>query len=442
MGAVSPRPTAASRRSVRLTVLGLLLCAIWLSSSSSRRSDASSAEELAAQQVAAAAATAAGSSRRPLYGLPQPQLEAAVVAASEQHGPVAKAGSVPQQFWTDERRPWRERVFLEMLKRDMVQPRSSEYWAADPATGELALRPLALPYPLCHTYVNHKYKVIFIIHPKSASTAIKRYMQLCRIQQTDSCLSPLDDAAQLAPLADKWHEYFVFTFVRNPWVRAYSSWKFLRQGYMLPPGAVRLSPGDAPLASGKEAVHFAADDQEPCAEAGWADFCGDPLMLGRLCLAQPHCCPGREGQHFMHYHMTDQATCLLTADGQLAVDFIGRVENVDEDMREAIKIINSRLSPGVEPLQLGDEVAARNVGPSGEAAGPPENTRYLPAFQGAANSTCFRKLARFYAKDVKLMFPSLYATWGGEEASPAAAAAAATAGGQQLVWRRSRLRLE
>ncbi len=117
MGAVSPRPTAASRRSVRLTVLGLLLCAIWLSSSSSRRSDASSAEELAAQQVAAAAATAAGSSRRPLYGLPQPQLEAAVVAASEQHGPVAKAGSVPQQFWTDERRPWRERVFLEMLKR-------------------------------------------------------------------------------------------------------------------------------------------------------------------------------------------------------------------------------------------------------------------------------------------------------------------------------------
>lgn len=36
---------------------------------------------------------------------------------------------------------------------------------------------------------------------------------------------------------------------------------------------------------------------------------------------------------------------------------------------------------GVAPLQLGDEVAARNVGPAGEAAGPPENARYLPAFQ-------------------------------------------------------------
>ncbi len=31
----------------------------------------------------------------------------------------------------------------------------------------------------------------------------------------------------------------------------------------------------------------------------------------------------------MHYHMTDQATCLLTADGQLAVDFIGRVGLAD-----------------------------------------------------------------------------------------------------------------
>jgi hypothetical protein len=47
----------------------------------------------------------------------------------------------------------------------MAQPRSGEYWEAD-AAGELALRPLALPFPLCHTYVNHRYKIIFIIHPK------------------------------------------------------------------------------------------------------------------------------------------------------------------------------------------------------------------------------------------------------------------------------------
>lgn len=48
----------------------------------------------------------------------------------------------------------------------MAQPRSARYWGADGVSGELALRPLRLPYPLCHTYVNHKYKVIYITHPK------------------------------------------------------------------------------------------------------------------------------------------------------------------------------------------------------------------------------------------------------------------------------------
>lgn len=237
MGALprSPRPPAASRRAVRLTVLGLLACAIYLSTTATQPRDGQAddrhgdAERQAAADdsswTAAAAAAGSAGTRRPLYGLPQPEMQAAVVAASERHGPVTKAGPVPQQFWTDERRPWRESVFLEMLKRgamrlvpwfvcvggmpctclataaaaaaallpqaaccaadlaraghlnwgacpssacaahvawiplaataaDMVQPRSSEYWAADPATGELALRPLALPYPLCHSCVD------------------------------------------------------------------------------------------------------------------------------------------------------------------------------------------------------------------------------------------------------------------------------------------------
>lgn len=114
----------------------------------------------------------------------------------------------------------------------------------------------------------------------------------------------------------------------------------------------------------------------------------------------------------MHYHMTDQATCLHTTDGRgLAVDFIGRVtgptvlfagwgvlhwpgclcgprrasdaragarltararsrtpccrrvESVDEDMQRVIAAINARLPPGVAPLRLPEEVAALNVGP-------------------------------------------------------------------------------
>lgn len=52
-----------------------------------------------------------------------------------------------------------------------------------------------------------------------------------------------------------------------------------------------MSPGDAPLASGKEAVHFAADDQEPCAGEGWT---GGWLVGCLVHLAAWHAC-GHDG---------------------------------------------------------------------------------------------------------------------------------------------------
>ena len=36
-------------------------------------------------------------------------------------------------------------------------------------------------------------------------------------------------------------------------------------------------------------------DGAPCAPGGWRDFCRDPLLLGRMCNTQPHCCPGCAG---------------------------------------------------------------------------------------------------------------------------------------------------
>jgi hypothetical protein len=48
----------------------------------------------------------------------------------------------------------------------------------------------------------------------------------------------------------------------------------------------------------------------------------------------------------MFYHITDQATCLASPGGGLAVDFVGRVERVDEDMAAAVQLINGRLPPG------------------------------------------------------------------------------------------------
>ncbi|PSC74804.1 hypothetical protein C2E20_2398 [Micractinium conductrix] len=386
------------RRGARLGILGgfaLLAYTLW--SVRSPTQHGSSSSDRGSSSVLTSGGTA------PKYSLPDGERADAIMSGSQQHGRVTKAGPLPADFWTNEKRAWREAEFQKMVERDTAQPHLPDYWAAD-ASGQLALKPFPLPFPLCHTYVNHKYKVIFIIHPKSASTATKRYMTLCRLNQTDSCLEPLERAEQLTPLAQQWEEYFVFTFVRNPWARAYSSWKFLRDGYMLPAGK---GPKQG--------------DGAPCAPGGWRDFCRDPLLLGRMCNTQPHCCPGKEEAHFMYYHITDQGTCLEAEGGGLAVDFIGRVENVDEDMQEAVGIINSRLPAGVPPLQLPDEVAAINVGPKHQKEKPPDNSRYLPAYEGA-NATCFSLIARFHEKDVRIMFSSLHQA---AEAAEAAAVRAA-----------------
>lgn len=349
---------------------------------SSRRAAAAAADPLVLEVTLAKA-------HLPKYTLPEELRAEAIMNGSMQHGAVTKVGMLPAWFWNKDKLAWRTQEFMKMVRTDMAMPRQNEYWEAD-ASGQLALKPLPLPFPFCHAYVNHKYKMIFIIHPKSASTATKHYISLCRFNQTESCLEPLEGVAQLAPMDVKWQEYFVFTFVRNPWARAYSSWKFLREGYMLAAG----QPRDKPSLT-------------PCLPAGWADFCRDPLLLGRVCMALQHCCPGTTGPGFMFYHITDQATCMLTEGGGLAVDFIGRVEHVDEDMREAVGIINSRLPPGVTPLQLPQEVAPINVGPKHRGSKAPANSRYLPAYRGP-NAACFSLISRFYEKDVRVMFPALY----------------------------------
>ena len=48
----------------------------------------------------------------------------------------------------------------------------------------------------------------------------------------------------------------------------------------------------------------------------------------------------------MLYHTIDQASCLLTEDGGLAVDYVGRVEALDEDVTQVLAAINDRIPFG------------------------------------------------------------------------------------------------
>jgi hypothetical protein len=115
-------------------------------------------------------------------------------------------------------------------------------------------------------------------------------------------------------------EYTVFTFVRNPWVRAISSWK-----------------------------HIHNRGLQPECRRSFAHFAELPSSYGAMCLAKKACCTQRFG--WILEHTEAQAPCLFDCDGNPSVDFIGRTEHLQEDMRELIELINRRRPMGTPILK-------------------------------------------------------------------------------------------
>lgn len=89
------------------------------------------------------------------------------------------------------------------------------------------------PFPGCHVFVNHAYRFIYIRSPKSASTSIVDVLGECGNTRTAAHLAPScmkhswEGALTVEEIGKVWKDYFVFGFVRNPWKRAYSLYKYL-----------------------------------------------------------------------------------------------------------------------------------------------------------------------------------------------------------------------
>jgi hypothetical protein len=73
------------------------------------------------------------------------------------------------------------------------------------------------------------------------------------------------------------------------------------------------------------------------------DLCADRNRSERCCTEMTV----DEAEH--HYlHASPQANCFTTLDGRLALDWLGRVENFEDDLAELLRILNSR--PGVPKI--------------------------------------------------------------------------------------------
>ncbi|PRW20519.1 DNase I [Chlorella sorokiniana] len=277
------------------------------------------------------------------------------------------------------------------------------YWHGCPWT-EQRLAGNAPPFPSkwCATLYNDKYRLIFLKCPKTAGTALLPQFKVCGFgNTTDRCLKFVDvnNATEVQHVVSKWQDYFVFGFSRNILARTVSQYRYL----------AHFVNADWPLSS-------------------WDEFCADPFVLGDMALqahaAGKDCC-SQSAEH-QYVHVLPQAHCFTTANKQPALDWLGRVEHYEKDIRELFQLLNCR--PGVPRLPLLLPLSHLNSAPQtqctqrhrsrrllgsgrggGGTAGPtfqPRNDTFNPCneldyFRGP-HTHCYTDLMRFHAEDLKL----------------------------------------
>ena len=173
--------------------------------------------------------------------------------------------------------------------------------------------------------VNNAHRFLFIHVPKAAGTSVTRELSRFttfrdvevggtrfgeKIQDTYAARFDLRKHSPAAKIRAKagpevWRGYFVFAFVRSPYARAYSLWKFLRRW--------------------KDGPHHALAER-----LSFEEFISSPEVRdGVVDIAKP------------------QAHWLSDAEGRLmdGIDFVGRVERFDEDFAFILSTIARRPTP-------------------------------------------------------------------------------------------------
>lgn len=269
-------------------------------------------------------------------------------------------------------------------------------------------------YPACHIFVNHQYRFMYLRHAKAASTSLLKFFGNCKGETSShnsTCLERFDlGDAQHLPLEELealWHDYFVFSFVRNPWSRAVSSYLMMMRSLEREPVAQEKGEGDGGQQTGSAShsklEQFVVQDAR---QYGWDDFCKDPASFHRIC-DQDAKCSTRTVKHTVA-HIQAQFPCLSTADGGWALDFIGRVEHVDEDLNAVLEVLDSRRGEGVPPLGRLEKLS--NVNGRSCSEKDPLFFPQVPSYEvhcdreeyfRGVHSQCAQQLGNYYAMDVE-----------------------------------------
>lgn len=249
---------------------------------------------------------------------------AAVPAGAGIWGFVEKAGPLDLRHWHANHSEWRQ-AQRQIWVEDRWRVTSTKSSSPPPQL------PLLSP---CQVFVNHLYKVVYLRHAKTASSSLLCHFSGCRAPpgaeaagtaQLDTSFQPLEMLSEEA-IEQLWRDYFVVTFVRNPYQRVVSSYRMM----------ARQLARDGALA----------------ASFSWPRFSADPAAFADDCEADPRC--QTKGREFVYTHINPQQPCVVSANGGWAADFIGRVEHLDEDLAAVLAELEKRrpaAAPPIKPLQ-------------------------------------------------------------------------------------------
>jgi len=195
--------------------------------------------------------------------------------------------------------------------------------------------------------VNHSHKFIFVHVPKAAGTSVselfskfsaysdlevggtelgealqhayKRRFGLTKHSTAEEIRAVVGDAA--------WRDYYAFAFVRDPYARAQSTFHFMKRWH-----------------GNKEMKQLAFMDEH-------TDF--RSFVMSDTFAEQK-----------AHRLLWPQARWLLDADGEMLVDFVGRLETLDEDIHSVLSSAPGLVAAGAAP----EQAPAKNKSASTDAA--------------------------------------------------------------------------
>ncbi len=173
--------------------------------------------------------------------------------------------------------------------------------------------------------ISHKHKCIFLHIPKAAGTSIERFLRSTDPDIPEKVLRKRGFSRFLNDHLD----YYIFSFVRNPYDRFVSAWKW---------GELKFSKeGDLPFYKKSRAIPF----EEYVLLTTDLDYRSNHIELWSEydeyhTLPQFEFFPNLNGGHYFTDKINSDFIC----------DFIGRFENINEDFNKVC------LNIGVKELKL------------------------------------------------------------------------------------------